>query len=65
MCHGFYSHLDVDECAESPCNSALNSTCQNTDGSFRCICPVGLNGDGIDTCFGKLLTSPRHFIHFR
>ena len=47
-----HDFTDVDECLYNPCNAQLNSTCENTDGSFRCNCPTGFEGDGISHCRG-------------
>lgn len=33
---------DIDECVNNPC---VNGQCINTDGSFRCECPMGYNLD--------------------
>jgi hypothetical protein len=30
--------VDIDECRSSPCQSGV---CTNTDGGFKCECPVG------------------------
>lgn len=38
----FFFHADVDECLNDPC---VNGQCINTDGSFRCECPMGYNLD--------------------
>lgn len=34
---------DVDECKDNPC--ALGSQCINEKGHYKCICPLGTNGD--------------------
>uniref|UniRef100_A0A8D2J7Q9 Uncharacterized protein n=1 Tax=Varanus komodoensis TaxID=61221 RepID=A0A8D2J7Q9_VARKO len=39
-----FSFLDVNECLESP-GICSNGHCINTDGSFRCECPLGYNLD--------------------
>ena len=46
----FAIHVDINECASSPCEH----TCTNTPGSFVCSCNDGymLNSDG-RTCTGK------------
>ena len=36
--------LDIDECTSSPCS--INSTCNNTVGSYSCICKNGFIGNG-------------------
>lgn len=33
---------DIDECINDPC---INGQCINTDGSFRCECPMGYHLD--------------------
>ncbi|KAL7105878.1 hypothetical protein ACP275_07G074000 [Erythranthe tilingii] len=35
---------DTNECENSPC--VANSTCTNSPGSYNCLCPDGLTGDG-------------------
>ena len=43
--------LDTNECLEnSPCHR--NATCNNTEGSYMCMCDTGYDGDGF-TCNGK------------
>ena len=44
--------LDINECDGNPCD--MNATCDNTVGSFTCICIDGFTGNGI-TCNGKEL----------
>ena len=44
--------LDIDECQKNTHDCHLKATCQNTNGSFVCICLFGLNGDGRN-CTGK------------
>lgn len=43
--------VDIDECLNDPC---VNGQCINTDGSFRCECPMGYRLDisGV-TCEGR------------
>lgn len=49
---------DVDECTESPAVCDGQGVCENTLGSFKCICRPGYRGNGTH-CEGKqlLLTS--------
>ncbi|CAG0921142.1 unnamed protein product [Notodromas monacha] len=45
QCRGFTGtncEVDVDECLQNPC--ASGSTCVNTQGSFRCLCPQNTTG---------------------
>lgn len=42
---------DINECIAYP-GSCAPGTCQNLEGSFRCICPVGYEVQG-DNCLGK------------
>lgn len=53
--HVEFSFADVDECLNNPC---INGQCINTDGSFRCECPMGYQLDisGI-TCEGQFSQS--------
>lgn len=47
---------DVDECLEGVCDTHSGATCENTPGSYLCLCPSGyiLDADGY-TCLGKAL----------
>jgi hypothetical protein len=49
-CYSSIPSLDIDECANNPCNG--NATCSDTPGSFTCACNAGFSGDGI-TCESK------------
>ena len=43
--------LDINECvAGSLCNN--NALCENTEGSFMCVCHEGFDGDGFN-CTGN------------
>ena len=47
----FLTHLDIDECAGiNTCHA--NATCNNTIGSYLCICDTGFTGDG-ENCTGQ------------
>ena len=37
---------DVDECAGGTHTCSMNATCNDTDGSFSCVCMDGFEGDG-------------------
>ncbi|XP_047943765.1 wall-associated receptor kinase-like 1 isoform X2 [Salvia hispanica] len=38
---------DIDECDDNTTNTCVsNSTCQNSPGTFHCLCPKGYIGDG-------------------
>ena len=43
---------DIDECSENTSLCDENASCNNTDGSYSCICKQGFTGDG-STCNGK------------
>ena len=45
-------NIDVDECTAFPNVCGANTNCNNTDGSYTCICKAGYTGDG-KTCSGK------------
>ena len=46
-------YVDTNECLQnSTCHP--NATCNNTEGSYMCICDTGYNGDGF-TCNGKII----------
>lgn len=44
--------LDIDECSIGNGGCHGDANCQNTVGSFNCICKTGYNGDGLN-CIGK------------
>ena len=52
--HHLYSppFTDVDECIDDLHNCHDNATCNNTFGSFHCICNSGYTGDGFN-CTSK------------
>lgn len=45
---------DVDECVESPVLCEGQGLCENTLGSYKCVCPPGYRGNGTH-CEGKQL----------
>ena len=49
---------DVDECAEGTdnCHRESNATCEDTDGSFMCMCRDGFSGNGT-SCEGKSMNN--------
>ena len=48
-----YFYSDVNECNASISACHVNATCQNTLGSYICICESGLTGNG-KICIGKM-----------
>ena len=46
---------DIDECMETerPCKDRW-ATCQNTVGSFKCLCPDGFEMDDKGYCQGEV-----------
>uniref|UniRef100_A0A3Q4A914 EGF-like domain-containing protein n=1 Tax=Mola mola TaxID=94237 RepID=A0A3Q4A914_MOLML len=51
------SDPDVDECVERPAVCDGPVVCENTMGSYKCVCPPGYRGNG-SHCEGKLLVPP-------
>uniref|UniRef100_A0A0G4HZJ7 Uncharacterized protein n=1 Tax=Chromera velia CCMP2878 TaxID=1169474 RepID=A0A0G4HZJ7_9ALVE len=41
---------ELDECAAGVHNCLPQANCTNTNGSFTCTCPPGLEGDGTNVC---------------
>ena len=55
FCCRFVSYcLDIDECSIGNGGCHGNANCQNTVGSFKCLCKTGYNGDGLN-CIGKII----------
>ena len=50
LCLFFF--LDIDECSIGNGGCHGDADCQNTVGSFNCICKTGYDGNGLN-CFGK------------
>lgn len=44
--------LDIDECADNPCD--INAACLNANGSYECTCRPGFRGVG-ESCTGDRL----------
>lgn len=49
-----FSVPDVDECTESPAVCDGRGVCENTLGSYKCVCRPGYRGNGTH-CEGKQL----------
>ena len=54
MASALVSDPDVDECAERPAVCDGPVVCENTIGSYKCVCPPGYRGNSTH-CEGKLL----------
>ena len=52
LCLFFF--LDIDECSIGNGGCHGDADCQNTVGSFNCICKTGYDGDGLN-CIGKYI----------
>lgn len=49
----FYLFADIDECENPKTNGCHpNASCNNTEGSYVCLCMKGFEGDGRN-CTGK------------
>ena len=53
----FFEFVDIDECNLNLSMCHPDSYCDNTIGSYLCICNVGYSGDGFDNCSSKCLWS--------
>ena len=47
-----YTSLDIDECSANSHSCDANAICNNTPGSYNCMCKPGYTGDG-KSCAGK------------
>ena len=45
-------NADINECDSTPCD--VNAMCQDTNGSFVCVCNSGFSGNGFN-CSSKLV----------
>ena len=54
-----FCYTDIDECTTNVHSCDVNAICQNTVGSYSCICKAGYTGDG-KKCNGNY----RLFVHF-
>ena len=54
-----FIHTDTDECTLGTHDCANVAACQNTRGSYICVCPAGYFGDG-RVCTGML--DQKHFL---
>ena len=48
-----FFNLDINECADNPCNQ--NANCINNEGSYLCECNTGYTGNGTN-CTGMNTT---------
>lgn len=55
----FPSSADINECVSLP-GTCSPGTCQNLEGSFRCICPPGYEVQN-DNCIGNVASLPPPF----
>ena len=56
----FIVNTDIDECATSETNDCgPNAVCNNTDGSYVCLCASGYKGDGRN-CTGKYFSLEKY-----
>ncbi|KFD55583.1 hypothetical protein M513_03635 [Trichuris suis] len=53
---------DINECQTKIHKCHWLATCENTIGSYRCICPTGYNGDGKSGCFSSSVLNNSSFI---
>ena len=51
QCLQFFSLTDVNECEVGEDNCHTFASCNDTDGSYYCLCNEGFSGDGV-TCTG-------------
>lgn len=49
---------DINECSENPCHES--SKCENTPGSFKCVCPEGMITDGLSGVCQRTAECSKH-----
>ena len=51
--HSIYYSADINECETEKHHCDCNAYCNNTKGSYKCICKPGYNESGVN-CTGKI-----------
>ncbi|XP_045205401.2 protein jagged-1-like [Mercenaria mercenaria] len=55
---GDICHIDIDECASSPCNSATSINCTDGANAYRCNCKPGYTGKNCQTDINECASYP-------
>lgn len=58
--HASVSLSDEDECVVSPTACGDHAQCENTEGSYNCICNEGFKKSSVQTCEG---TREDHYMY--
>ena len=58
-----FVHADINECDTGSHTCHANATCNNTLGSYDCLCNKGFDGDGV-SCSGKNLCCKAHKVSY-
>lgn len=48
-----FDYTDIDECVEKPFICGPNSTCTNSQGSYKCACDAGFQSSNGANCTGR------------
>ena len=51
------SYVDINECLIPNFDGCVHAQCNNTMGSYMCICEPGFISDGENNCIGNVLAS--------